>query len=281
MDVPESVTCAFSAYAAPRTQEGRGCSQRLLVPVGRKGQRLYVNGGMRSAACVGGMVRFDLRPTREDDVTPFEDLATALAARRVRPVFGALSPSNRRQLLRFIDDARMPQSLAKKVAEAVDKVLRRPSDRARLNADRPLWTYRIAATGSSAAISTTPARPTPSLRRSRESRPPSADLFAAQRKARRGLRARQARALYHDRVSFMVRVRFADAVPKTPVVRVGVWLRRRVERPLFHQIETISHDVHWRVARITEPEQFDALASLLCEAYAVGAQEPAESRWPR
>ena len=43
-------------------------------------------------------------------------------------------------------------------------------------------------------------------------------------------------------------------------------------RPLFHRIETISPDVHWHVARITEPEQIDALASLLCEAYAVGAQ---------
>ena len=55
---------------------------------------------------------------------------------------------------------------------------------------------------------------------------------------------------------------------------MGVWLRRRVERPLFHRIETISPDVHWHVARITEPEQIDALASLLCEAYAVAAQEP-------
>ena len=55
---------------------------------------------------------------------------------------------------------------------------------------------------------------------------------------------------------------------------MGVWLRRRVERPLFHRIETISPDVHGHVARITEPEQIDALASLLCEAYAVGAQEP-------
>ena len=78
---------------------------------------------------------------------------------------------------------------------------------------------------------------------------------------------------YHDRVSFMVRVRFAVAAPKTRWLEVGVWLRRRVERPLFHRIETISPDVHWRVARITEPEQIDALASLLCEAYAVGAQE--------
>ena len=63
----------------------------------------------------------------------------------------------------------------------------------------------------------------------------------------------------------MVRVRFADAVPKTRWFEVGVWLRRRVERPLFHRIETISPDVHGHVARITEPEQIDALASLLCE----------------
>ena len=147
VDVPESVTCAFSAYAAAgrnRVVDAlNGVSvNATLVPVGRKGRRLYVNGGMRSAARVGvgDTVRFDLRPTREDDVTPSEDLAAALAAQHARPVFDALSPSNRRQLLRFIDDARTPQSRAKGVARAVDHVLGRPRDRPRLHADRPLWT---------------------------------------------------------------------------------------------------------------------------------------------
>ena len=123
VDVPESVTCAFSAYAAAgrsRVVDAlNGVSvNATLVSVGRKGQRLYANGGMRSAACVGvgGTVRFDLRPTPEDDVTPSEDLAAALAAQHARPVFDALSPSNRRQLLRFIDDARTTQSLTKRVA---------------------------------------------------------------------------------------------------------------------------------------------------------------------
>ena len=57
-----------------------------LVPVGRKGQRLYVNSGMRSAARtgVGDTVRFDLHPTREEDVAPSEDLAAALAAQHPR-----------------------------------------------------------------------------------------------------------------------------------------------------------------------------------------------------
>ena len=73
-------------------------------------------------------------------MTPSEDLAAALAAQHARPVFDALSPSNRRQPLRFIDDARTPQSRAKGVARAVDHVLGRPRDRPRLNADRPLWT---------------------------------------------------------------------------------------------------------------------------------------------
>ena len=115
MDVPESVTCAFSAYAAAgrsRVVDAlNGVSvNATLVSVGRKGQRLYANGGMRSAACVGvgGTVRFDLRPTREDDVTPSEDLAAALAAQHARPVFDALSPSNRRQPLRFIDERARP-----------------------------------------------------------------------------------------------------------------------------------------------------------------------------
>ena len=110
------------------------------------------------------------------------------------------------------------------------------------------------------------------MRRSRESRPASAT--SSQRSARPVEAWGPVKLVpYHDRVSFMVRVRFAVAVPKIRWLEVGVWLRRRVERPLFHRIETISPDVHWRVARITEPEQIDALASLLCEAYAVGAQE--------
>ena len=115
VDVPASVTRAFSAYAAAGRNRVLGDLNGVpvnatFVPVGRKGQRLYVNGGMRSAARVGvgDTVRFDLRPTREEDVTPSEDLAAALAAQRARPVFDALSPSNRRQLLRFIDDARAP-----------------------------------------------------------------------------------------------------------------------------------------------------------------------------
>ncbi len=278
VDIPASVTRAFSAYAAAGRNRVLGDLNGVpvnatLVPVGRKGQRLYVNGGMRSAARVGvgDTVRFDLRPTREEDVTPSEDLAAALAAQRARPVFDALSPSNRRQLLRFIDDARTPQSRAKRVAQAVDHVLGRPRDLPRLNAGRPLWTcpncgnqfvnrnqYHSCATHT---LDTPFAGKPPRIR----------DLFASLREAVEACGPVKF-VPYHDRVSFMVRVRFAGAAPKTRWLEVGVWLRRRVERPLFHRIETISPDVHWHVTRITGPEQIDALASLLCEAYAVGAQ---------
>ena len=99
VDVPASVTRAFSAYAAAGRNRVVGALNGVsvnatLVPVGRKGQRLYVNSGMRSAARVGVGDTGPLRPpapTREDDVTPSEDLAAALAAQHVR-----LSPAGPR-----------------------------------------------------------------------------------------------------------------------------------------------------------------------------------------
>ena len=57
VNVPESVTRAFSAYAAAGRNRVVGALNGVsvnatLVPVGSRGQRLYVNGGMRSAGRV-------------------------------------------------------------------------------------------------------------------------------------------------------------------------------------------------------------------------------------
>ena len=80
---------------------------------------------------------------------------------------------------------------------------------------------------------------------------------------------------YRDMVGFMVRVRFASAVPKSRWMDVGLWLPRRVEHPRFHKIETINPDANIHVLRITDPRQLDGqVAGWLNEAYAMGGQRP-------
>ncbi len=78
---------------------------------------------------------------------------------------------------------------------------------------------------------------------------------------------------YRDRVGFMVRVRFAGAVPRTRWLEIGFWLTRRVEHPRFDKVETIYPKVHIHLLRITEPADLNGeVAAWLEEAYAVGCQ---------
>ena len=82
---------------------------------------------------------------------------------------------------------------------------------------------------------------------------------------------------YRDKVSYMVRVRFAGAVPAPRWLDVGFWLPRRVESPRFRKIETIYPNAHVHLVRITEPSQLDGeIAAWLAEAYAVGCQRHLE-----
>jgi len=85
VDVPERVSRAYSAFE----QSGRigvdgtleGVEIRAtLVPVDKGRHRLYINGGMRSAAGVevGDTVSFALRANKPDQVRPPTDVATAL-----------------------------------------------------------------------------------------------------------------------------------------------------------------------------------------------------------
>jgi len=79
---------------------------------------------------------------------------------------------------------------------------------------------------------------------------------------------------YRDRVSFMVRVRFAGAVPRQRWLDVGLWLPRRIEYLRFHRIETLTPTAHVHLLRITDAAQLDGqVAAWVKEAYAVGRQE--------
>ena len=79
---------------------------------------------------------------------------------------------------------------------------------------------------------------------------------------------------YRDMVGFIVRVRFASAVPRSRWLDIAFWLRRRVEHPRFHRVETITPEAHIHVLRVTDLEQLDeTVANWTREAYAVGSHD--------
>ncbi len=80
------------------------------------------------------------------------------------------------------------------------------------------------------------------------------------------------------RICFMVRVRFAGAVTRKRWVECSMWLKRRVEWPLFHRIETLLPYGYFHYFKLSDPAQLpaqlnDELAVLVREAYAIGCQE--------
>ena len=281
MDVPEAVSRAFAAFARTGRISFEGTLERApirgtLIPVRRGRHRLYVNGGMRSAAgvAVGDTVSFALRATRPDVVRPPSDMASAL--RRVkgaRAAFDALSPSHRRELLRYIDDARTPETRQRRIRSTVGHVLGERTPSQRRGRERPLWTCPRCGNQFVTANMVHSCK-----RHTLEE--PFAGKPAAIRKLFDRFRAMvetcgPVKLLpYHDKVGFMVRVRFAGAVPRTRWLEIGFWLPRRVEHPRFHRIQTIHPNAHVHLIRITEPRQLDAeIKAWLREAYAVGCQK--------
>ena len=76
-------------------------------------------------------------------------------------------------------------------------------------------------------------------------------------------------------IAFQVRVRFAGATPRKRWLTCGLWLKRRVNHPLFYRIESVTprdHIHHFRLTRLRDLRDKE-LRALLREAYAVGCQE--------
>ena len=148
VDVPGSVSRAFAAYArAGRIRyEGKleGTPIRgTLIPARRGRHRLFVNGGMRNAAGVevGRVATFEVRATAPDVVRPPADVAAVLRRERgAAAAFDALSPSHRHELLRYVDDARTPETRGRRIDQLVRQVLGRHTPPERRGSERPLWT---------------------------------------------------------------------------------------------------------------------------------------------
>ena len=282
VDVPERVSLAFACHARGGriSVEGRlndASVRATLVPVGNGRHRLYVNGGMRAAAGVdaGDTVSLELRSTRRDEVALPEDLASALTGvDGARAAFEALSPSHRRELVRYIDDARTASTREKRVRRTIEHTLGKPSPSSRKLRGRPMWTCRKCG-NKFANNNQYHSCKRYSLSDPFEGKPENVtqlfDRFREIVEAQGPVKV----LLYRDMVGFNVRVRFAAAVPRTRWLDVGLWLPRRVESPRFHKIETISPDVHTHILRITDVEQLDEeVEGWVKEAYAAGRQEP-------
>ena len=278
VDVPERVSGAFAHHARSGriSVEGtlNGTSVRTtLVPVGNRRHRLYVNGGIRAAAGVdvGDTVSFELKSTSRDQVALPEDLDAALeSAEEARAAFNALSPSRRRELVRYIDDARTASTRAKRVQRTVEHTLGKPSPSSRKPRDRPMWTC------PKCGNEFVNKNQYHSCRRYSLSDPFEGKPVEVKKLFDRFREIVEAQGPvkllpYRDMVGFMVRVRFAGAVPRTRWLDVAFWLPRRVESPRFHRIETIYPDVHTHVLRITDSGQLDEqVEGWVREAYAVG-----------
>lgn len=77
------------------------------------------------------------------------------------------------------------------------------------------------------------------------------------------------------RIAFQGRVRFAGAVTRKHWLECTLWLKRRVEHPMFYKIEKLSARDHIHSFRLNciEDLQDRQLRLLLKEAYAVGQQQ--------
>ena len=60
-----------------------------------------------------------------------------------------------------------------------------------------------------------------------------------------------------NRMGFMVRVRFAIAVPKRLWIDLGRWLRKRSESPRFRRLETLTPEAHVHLLRLSSPDGLD------------------------
>ena len=76
-------------------------------------------------------------------------------------------------------------------------------------------------------------------------------------------------------IAFQVRVRFAGVTPRKRWLSCTLWLKRRVEHPLFYRIESLGPRDHIYSFRLTCPADLQdrTLRAFLSEAYAVGCQE--------
>jgi hypothetical protein len=251
--------------------------QGTLIPVKKGAHRFYLNGGMRAAAriSVGNVVAVSLRAIPPTEVVIAADLEAALLTGAATHAFKSCPPSRRRELVRYIDDARTADSRHRRIQRTIEHVLGRESPQAAGGSRRahPMWTCPKC--GNQFV--------TPNMFHSC-GRHDLAPVFQGKPPAVRQLFERF-RALveacgpvtsvvYRDKVGYMVRVRFASATPRKQWLEVGFWLRRRLDSPRIDHTETLSPRVHIHRIRVATLAELDAeLGEWLRESYEIGCQQ--------
>jgi hypothetical protein len=280
VEIPERVSRAFCTHARSGRIRVEGIlnghpMRGTLVPTASGRHRFFVNQAMqrRSSVGVGDRVRFELRPSSWEIEIP-ADVAKALrAVKGALAAFEALAPSHRRELVRYIDDAKTPATRRRRIEKAAEHALGRCTPASRGRKGKPLWNcprcgndfvnknqYHSCRRGS---IDDVFASKPPEVRK----------LFDGLLRILESFGPVKVVA-YRDRVGFMVRVRFAGASPRSKWLDVSFWLPRRLEHPRIRRLETIYPNAHVHSVRVTRLEDFDPeLSRWLREAYAVGCQE--------
>lgn len=280
VDVPPRVSRALGADARSGRIRVEGLLNQApvrgtLVPLSTGGHRFFVNQAMRLAAGVevGDSVLFALRPSSWEIETPKDVAAGLRKVTGALPAFKALAPSHRRELIRYIDDAKTKETRRLRIEKAAEHALGKPAATARGRKGKPLWTC------PRCGHEFVNRNQYHSCKRVRLE-----DVFAGRTSNVRELFDRF-RALiesigpvklvpYAGRVGFMVRVRFAGAAPRSKWLDVGFWLPRRLESPRFRRVETLLPNAHIHWLRVTDAADLDdELSDWLREAYDVGCQK--------
>jgi hypothetical protein len=281
VEVPAQVTQAFAAFAEHGRVRVAGTinGQPLhatLVPTRDSSHRLYVNGGMRAATGieVGDRVTLELRALRCDEVDIPNDLAKRLAKAGLRRRFDALSASHRRELVRSIEDARSPKNRTVRIERTVGHIRGKRTQQPRLAlVDKPLWIC--------------PKCGNPFVTKNMNhsctryelddvfrDRPAHVRALFDQFRAMVDERGPTTMIVYHDRVGFMVKVRFCGATPKRDHIELAFWFTKRDEDPRFSKIETIATNTHVHRARVRSFDDLnDSVRRWIDLAYGVGCRE--------
>jgi hypothetical protein len=284
VDVPARVVSTMKSFARSGRIRVAGRlndtpMQGTLIPVAGGRHRLFVNGGRRSAAKVrlGDLVSFELRATKPNETVVPEDLAAGLrCVTGALDAFNAQPVSRRRELIRYVDDARTAQSRERRIAKTADHILGKeapPAQRFASIRERPLWTCPRCGNQFVNKNGFHSCRCW-SLDEAFKRRPALVrELFQDFREVIETCGPVRT-VPYRDRVGFMVRVRFAGAVPKRDCLEISFWLPRRIASGRFHKVETIYPNAHIHVLRIRQPEELDPeVVGWIKEAYAVGCQQ--------
>lgn len=266
VDIPESISRAFEAWGKGGRISVAGTLneteiQGTLIPVGKTGRhRLFINSAMRNLAAVsaGDTIRMEIRPVTYGKVDAPRDLSKALkSGGGAWSIFAKYPPSHKRELLRYIDEAKTAETRKKRIQTTVDHVLGKAAKARNGRSRKTLWSCPRC---GKKFVNRNQVHPCGSYKID--------DIFIGKPQPIRNLFDKFSRivkscgksemAIYNDRVTFLIRTRFAVAVPRNSWLEIALWLPRRIKSPGFYRVMTNRPDVHVHVLRIMELSQLDS-----------------------